>query len=147
MSATAPALLIPVAPDIGGLEIARLQARQFLGNNAIDEHTLAAVELVLEEAVTNVLRYGWAPGSDAERVVEIDLQIDPEEVQVLVIDDGKPFDPLDEGAIVLPETLDEAQVGGLGLLMIRNTASRLSYERREGRNRFLMTIPRHSAAR
>jgi phosphoserine phosphatase RsbU/P len=146
MPATAPALLIPVAPDIGGLEIARLQARQFLGNNAVDEHTLAAVELVLEEAVTNVLRYGWAPSAAADHQVEIDLQIDPDEVQVLVVDDGKAFDPLDEGAIVLPETLDEAQVGGLGLLMIRNTASRLSYERREGRNRFLMTIPRHSAA-
>jgi anti-sigma regulatory factor (Ser/Thr protein kinase) len=140
--AAAPALMIPMVADIGGLEIARLQARQFLENNGIDEHTLTAVELVLEESVTNVLRYGYAPGS-RDHHIDIDLQVDPEEVQVLVIDDGKPFDPLDEGAIVLPDTLDEAQVGGLGLLMIRNTASRLSYERIEGRNRFLMTIPRH----
>jgi anti-sigma regulatory factor (Ser/Thr protein kinase) len=143
MQSTPPALLIPMAADIGGLEIARLQARQFLGNHAIDDHTLAAVELVLEEAVTNVLRYGYEPGSAGNHVIEIDLQIDPEEVQVLVVDDGKPFDPLDEGGIVLPETLDEAQVGGLGLLMIRNTASKLGYERREGKNRFLMTIARH----
>lgn len=145
MQSAAPALLIPMVPDIGGLEIARLQARQFLENNGIDEHTLTAVELVLEESVTNVLRYGYAPGS-SDHNIDIDLQIDPEEVQVLVIDDGKPFDPLDEGAILLPDTLDEAQVGGLGLLMIRNTASRLSYERIDGRNRFLMTIPRHGAA-
>lgn len=143
MSGSAPpALLIPMPADIGGLEIARLQARQFLENNGIDEHTLAAVELVLEESVTNVLRYGYAPGS-TDRQIDIDLQVDPEEVQVLVIDDGKPFDPLDEGGIVLPDTLDEAQVGGLGLLMIRNTASRLSYERIDGHNRFLMTIPRY----
>jgi anti-sigma regulatory factor (Ser/Thr protein kinase) len=136
-----PALLIPMPADIGGLEIARLQARQFLENNGIDEHTLTAVELVLEESVTNVLRYGYEPGS-TDHQIDIDLQVDPEEVQVLVIDDGKPFDPLDEGGIVLPDTLDEAQVGGLGLLMIRNTASRLSYERIDGHNRFLMTIPR-----
>jgi anti-sigma regulatory factor (Ser/Thr protein kinase) len=143
MSGSAPpALLIPMPADIGGLEIARLQARQFLENNGIDEHTLTAVELVLEESVTNVLRYGYAPGS-TDHQIDIDLQVDPEEVQVLVIDDGKPFDPLDEGGIVLPDTLDEAQVGGLGLLMIRNTASRLSYERIDGHNRFLMTIPRH----
>jgi len=142
MSGSAPpALLIPMPADIGGLEIARLQARQFLENNGIDEHTLTAVELVLEESVTNVLRYGYEPGS-TDHQIDIDLQVDPEEVQVLVIDDGKPFDPLEEGGIVLPDTLDEAQVGGLGLLMIRNTASRLSYERIDGHNRFLMTIPR-----
>jgi anti-sigma regulatory factor (Ser/Thr protein kinase) len=135
-----PALLIPMAADIGGLEIARLQARQFLNNNGVDEHTLAAVELVLEESITNVLRYGY--DDPANHVIEIDLQVDPDEVQVLVMDDGRPFDPLDEGGIVLPETLDEAQVGGLGLLMIRNTASRLAYERRDGKNRFLMTIAR-----
>jgi anti-sigma regulatory factor (Ser/Thr protein kinase) len=145
MSGSAPpALLIPMPADIGGLEIARLQARQFLENNGIDEHTLTAVELVLEESVTNVLRYGYEPGS-TDHQIDIDLQVDPDEVQVLVIDDGKPFDPLDEGGIVLPDTLDEAQVGGLGLLMIRNTASRLSYERIDGHNRFLMTIPRHRA--
>jgi anti-sigma regulatory factor (Ser/Thr protein kinase) len=143
MSGSAPpALLIPMPADIGGLEIARLQARQFLENNGIDEHTLTAVELVLEESVTNVLRYGYEPGS-TDHQIDIDLQVDPDEVQVLVIDDGKPFDPLDEGGIVLPDTLDEAQVGGLGLLMIRNTASRLSYERIDGHNRFLMTIPRN----
>ena len=34
------------AADIAGLEIARLQARQFLENNDVDEHALAAVELV-----------------------------------------------------------------------------------------------------
>jgi anti-sigma regulatory factor (Ser/Thr protein kinase) len=140
--AAPPALLIPMVADIGGLEIARLQARQFLENNGIDEHTLAAVELVLEESVTNVLRYGYEPGSAEHHQIDIDLQVDPEEVQVLVIDDGRPFDPLDEGGIVLPDTLDEAQVGGLGLLMIRNTASRLSYERIDGCNRFLMTIAR-----
>ncbi len=140
--AAPPALLIPMPADIGGLEIARLQARQFLENNGIDEHTLTAVELVLEESVTNVLRYGYEPGS-TDHQIDIDLQVDPEEVQVLVIDDGKPFDPLEEGGIVLPDTLDEAQVGGLGLLMIRNTASRLSYERIDGHNRFLMTIPRY----
>lgn len=128
--------------DKPGLEIARLQARQFLENNGVDEHALAGVELVLEEAATNVLRYGYKGLPPAERWIEIDLQVDLDEVHVLLVDDGKPFDPLDEGAVLLPDTLDDAQVGGLGLLMIRNTASRLAYERREGKNRLTMTIAR-----
>ena len=140
MPSPSPSLLIPMAADTGGLEIARLQARQFLENNAVDEHALAAVELVLEEAISNTLRYGYDDG--AERWIEIDLQIDLDEVQVLIVDNGNPFDPLDVDAVLLPDSLDDAQVGGLGLLMIRNTASRMSYERREDTNRFLLTISR-----
>ena len=140
MTFTSPSLLIPLTADIGGLEIARLQARQFLENNAVDEHALAAVELVLEEAITNTLRYGY-DGSGL-REIEIDLQVDPDEVQVQIVDDAMPFDPLEVDAQLLPDSLDDAQVGGLGLLMIRNTASRMSYERREGRNRFSLTIAR-----
>lgn len=131
--------------DVAGLEIARLQARQFLQNNAVDEHALAAVELVLEEAISNVIRYGYAGREPAAEppVIEIDLQIDMDEVQVLIVDDAKAFDPLDSGGVLLPETLDDAQVGGLGLLMIRNTASSMAYERRDGHNRLLLTIERH----
>lgn len=140
MPIASPSLLIPVAADIGGLEIARLQARQFLENNAVDEHALAGVELVLEEAISNTLRYGYDEG--APRTIEIDLQIDLDEVQVLIVDDGNPFDPLDGDAMLLPDSLDDARVGGLGLLMIRNTASSMSYERRDGHNRLLLTIAR-----
>ena len=135
-----PSLLIPMTADIGGLEIARLQARQFLENNAVDEHALAAVELVLEEAITNTLRYGYL--DKAMHSIDIDLQIDLDEVQVLIVDDAQAFDPLEVDVHLLPDSLDDAQVGGLGLLMIRNTASRMSYERREGHNRFSLTIAR-----
>ena len=141
MPTASPSLLIPMAADIAGLEIARLQARQFLENNAVDEHALASVELVLEEAISNTLRYGYE--DDRQHSIEIDLQIDLDEIQVLIVDDGKPFDPLEGDAVLLPDSLDDAQVGGLGLLMIRNTASRMSYERRDGCNRFSLTIPRN----
>jgi len=144
MAQSAPSLLIPMTADVPGLEIARLQARQFLQNNGVDEHALAAVELVLEEAVTNIIRYGYEgqPAREQPPVIEIDLQVDLDEVQVLVVDDANPFDPLDSGGQLLPETLDDAQVGGLGLLMIRNTATSMSYERRDGQNRFTMTVAR-----
>ncbi len=145
MTTATPSLLIPMTADIGGLEIARLQARQFLENNAVDEHTVAGVELIIEEAVTNTLRYGYEVTDAEEHTVELDLQIEPHEVRLLIVDDAKPFDPMDADALLLPETLDDAQVGGLGLLMIRNTASSMAYERRDGFNRFQLTVARRDA--
>ena len=142
MNNAAPSLLIPMTADIGGLEIARLQARQFLENNRVDEHTVEGVELIIEEAVTNTLRHGFGATVAAEHQVELELQIEPHEVRLLIVDDAGPFDPMDADALLLPETLDEARVGGLGLLMIRNTASSMAYERRDGFNRFLVTVTR-----
>lgn len=140
---SSPSLLIPMTADKAGLEIARLQARQFLENNQVDEHTVAGVELVIEEAVTNTIRYGYDDGESHQ--IDLDLQVEPHEVQVLIVDDARAFDPMDADALLLPETLDDAQVGGLGLLMIRNTASSMAYERRDGFNRFLLTIARRGA--
>jgi anti-sigma regulatory factor (Ser/Thr protein kinase) len=137
---SSPSLLIPMTADKAGLEIARLQARQFLENNQVDEHTVAGVELIIEEAVTNTIRYGYDDGESHQ--IDLDLQVEPHEVQVLIVDDARAFDPMDADALLLPETLDDAQVGGLGLLMIRNTASSMAYERRDGFNRFLLTIAR-----
>ena len=112
MPKPSPSLLIPMTADIAGLEIARLQARQFLQNNDVDEHALAAVELVLEEALTNVVRYGY---DNAEgHIIEIDLQVDLDEVQILIVDDAKPFDPLDSGGVLLPDTPGRRTGGGLG---------------------------------
>jgi anti-sigma regulatory factor (Ser/Thr protein kinase) len=142
MNNAAPSLLIPMTADIGGLEIARLQARQFLENNRVDEHTVAGVELIIEEAVTNTLRHGYGATAAEDHQVELELQIEPHEVRLLIVDDAGPFDPMDADALLLPETLDEAPVGGLGLLMIRNTASSMAYERRDGYNRFLATVTR-----
>ena len=141
---SSPSLLIPLTADVPGLEIARLQARQFLENNHVDEHAVAGVELIIEEAVTNTIRHGYDDGEAHQ--IDIDLQIDPGEVQVLIVDDGRPFDPMEADALLLPETLDDAQVGGLGLLMIRNTASSMAYERRDGFNRFLLTVARRDGS-
>lgn len=142
MPSAPPGLLIPVTADLGGLEKARLQARRFLESHGVDGRAVAAVELVLEEAVTNVLRYGYEITDVDPHAIEIDLQVDRDEVQLLIVDDARAFDPLVGDGVVLPDSLDEAKVGGLGLLMIRTTASRLRYERRDDHNRLALSIAR-----
>ena len=59
MTSTTPSLLIPMTADIGGLEIARLQARQFLENNHVDEHTVRPVSRshFSQAATINAARY------------------------------------------------------------------------------------------
>ena len=57
-------------------------------------------------------------------------------------DAAPPFDPLTQGPAPLdPEQpLSEQRVGGIGLLLIRQLGSAITYEYRDGRNRLVFTI-------
>jgi anti-sigma regulatory factor (Ser/Thr protein kinase) len=135
---------IPMPADLAGLELARLRLRDFLQAEHVEEHTIAAVELVCEEIVTNTLRYGYGHGRDRTGLkwVELDLAVDEDHVDLTVEDDAQPFDPVSAPVAELPATLDDAKVGGMGLRMVRNTASQLVYERLPGKNRLMATIAR-----
>jgi serine/threonine-protein kinase RsbW len=53
---------------------------------------------------------------------------------VTVCDSGPPFDTTSAQPGALPLTLDDAEPGGLGLLMIRNLSDTLSYGFDNGHN-------------
>ena len=97
-------------------------------------------ELVFEEIVTNVIRYGY---DDQElHLVDVTVSVDDTDVVMVVSDDGKPFNPLERAEPALPHSLAEAQVGGLGIMLVRKAARDVSYERRDGRNHLTVLIAR-----
>lgn len=111
---------------------------------ALDQHGVHAkgrynVELVFEEIVTNIIRHGSSDG--AQCAIEVALGFDDKVVVVSFHDDGKPFDPLEHADPELPQSVDSARVGGLGLMLVRKAATRMEYERTpQNRNRLIVTI-------
>ena len=74
-----------------------------------------------------------------EQVGEIRLELDlapPEAAILTVIDEGPEFDPLSVSPARIPSSLDEAQVGGLGIHLVRSFADSCEYRRDDGRNVF-----------
>lgn len=100
---------------------------------------LADAELCLDELVTNVIRYAWSDSDSHTITIAIDRS--PSELQIVVQDDGRPFDPTEVALPPIAHSLEEAVPGGRGLFLVRSIASRLSYERRDGMNRVTMAFP------
>lgn len=95
-------------------------------------------ELIFEEVVSNVIRHGDA------RAIAVSLACEPQASEIVLTfdDDGRPFDPLDRPIPTLPTTIEDAPLGGLGLLLLRKASTRLHYERTDDqRNRLTVTIP------
>lgn len=90
------------------------------------------VDLAVEEMVTNIMKYGY----DDEDVHEIVVRVDtPErEIRVTLEDDGHEFDPLQVPEPEKPDSIHERKIGGLGIHLVRNMASGMTYRREADRN-------------
>lgn len=126
----------------GGDDFARGAAEfsSLLIRAGVGERPRFNAELVFEELVTNVIRYGDAGG---DPLVEITVRVTPEQVVLVICDRGSPFDPLARPDPTPPGSLAEATVGGLGIMLARKAASSLAYERSDGRNRVQAVISLH----
>jgi serine/threonine-protein kinase RsbW len=97
------------------------------------------VDLMANEAVTNVVSYGYTGGRVGE--IEIRLGIAGNDVVLEIEDDGRAFNPLEVEARVAPDGIDDARVGGLGIHLIRMTAAECLYRREGEHNVFTMKAP------
>jgi len=97
------------------------------------------VRLVLEELVTNIIKYGY-PDHDTH-CIQVVFRIGPP-ATMTIEDDGPPFNPLlDAPAPNLDAVTEERSIGGLGLHLVRTMTASLDY-RREGRiNRLDIVFP------
>jgi anti-sigma regulatory factor (Ser/Thr protein kinase) len=104
----------------------------FLEPRALPSKLVYAVNLILEEILMNIIKYGYDDGESHE--VEVQIGVEEEEVALTVIDDGKEFNPL---TIPRPDrsksALDRLEEG-LGLQFVRHMRNAMEYRREEDKN-------------
>jgi len=104
--------------------------------NSISAAAEFHVNLALDEIVSNIIRYGWKDGG--EHYLHVRLSHLANEIRVEVEDDAAAFNPLEVPAPDLDRPLDERQVGGLGIYLVRQVMDGLSYQRLDGKNLVVM---------
>lgn len=99
-----------------------------------------AANLVVEEMVSNVIKYGY--DDEGPHEIEVSIGVNADRVVITVADDGHPFDPL---AAPTPDTsvpLADRTVGGLGIHLVRKNVTSMRYRREANRNVLEMVIDR-----
>ena len=92
----------------------------------------ASINLVLDEVVINVIKYGY-DGAD-DHAIRVTLERQADTVIVEVEDEAKPFNPLDVPPPNLDLPIEERPIGGLGIFIVRSTMTNVEYRRDNGRN-------------
>lgn len=101
---------------------------------------LYKIELAAEEAFVNVIHHSY---EDKGGGVLISISSDAGSMKITIADSGKPFNPLVQKPQADHEaSLEERQMGGLGLLFIRKCLDEVSYQRKNHQN-ILTLIKKH----
>jgi len=90
------------------------------------------IELCGEELATNVVKHGGA--QCAEQRVEWHALIDAESIRLTQIDPCAAFNPLSVMPPPMARTIEELQVGGQGIHLLRSLSDACNYARRDDRN-------------
>lgn len=98
----------------------------------LSDKDLFALQIVVEELVTNVIDYGGVPAG--EHAVRVDLSTDNGELLIRIADRGKEYNPLlrEDPDVTLPA--EQRPIGGLGVHFCKKLTDAQSYERRDGCN-------------
>jgi len=123
---------LPVDPK----EIEHLNrvVRQFGDLHEVPGRTLYAVNLALDEVVTNAIIHGFDDATG--QFVEARLTVREGFITAEVEDGGRAFNPLDAPTPDLTAALDERELGGLGIHLVKSLMDRVEY-RREGEKNVL----------
>jgi anti-sigma regulatory factor (Ser/Thr protein kinase) len=101
----------------------------FLEPRELQSKLVYAVNLILEEILVNIIKYGYDDEDSHE--IEVRIGVEEEEVALTVIDDGKEFNPLTVPRPDHSKSAMERIEEGLGLHFVRHMRNAMEY-RREG---------------
>lgn len=103
----------------------------------IDKSLARQLRLAVEEAVVNVVDYAYPVGQKGE--IDIRLMSDGKSLKTVIIDSGVAFDPTAVDQTDTTLSVEDRQVGGLGILLVRELMDSVNYERVEGKNVLTLT--------
>ena len=127
----ATSLVVPGSEE--GLRAARAGLEAFAASSGLAPATTWPFQVALDEVLSNILRHGAARSP-----IQVSLRLTGDALEMLILDEAAPFNPL---AVPAPDTrapLDTRKVGGLGIALVRQLMDVVEYQRVADRNRLLL---------
>ena len=101
-------------------------------SHGVDMMTTMQLNLALEEAVVNVMTYGYPEGTKG--YVDISVQAESDCLTFVISDSGQPFDPTTKGDVDTTLPAEQRSIGGLGIHLVKQLMDSIQYEYKDGHN-------------
>ena len=118
--------------ELSELETLNRQLHAFGERTQLSESAIFEINVCLDELFTNIVSYGYEDNMDDH--IDFTFTLMDDVLTIRVEDEGMPFNPL---GVKLPEKvydLDNLQVGGLGIHIVKKLMDDIHYKIYHGKN-------------
>jgi len=113
----------------------------FAEDSAISADTAKKVKVVFDELLNNIVSYGFPDGGKHD--IEVLVEQTEARLMITITDDGVPFNPFQKETPDLNSSLEDREIGGLGIHLVRNLMDEVSYKRGVDKN--IVTVIKYLA--
>jgi len=110
----------------------------FIEANHVDKAVRQKLNIVIDDIVANIISYAFDEVETPE--VEVRLELKATAFSITFIDNGKPFNPFDQGKPDTSLSITERDIGGLGIYLCRELTDDVSYQRTNDNNIVKLTV-------
>ena len=91
------------------------------------------INVAIDELFSNIAHYAYHPET-GEATVAVEVIKNPLAVEITFIDNGKPYDPLQNADPDVTLSAEERDIGGLGIFIVKKSMVDIAYEYKDGKN-------------
>lgn len=101
---------------------------------------LFQIDLAVEELYVNIANYAY-PSNNGDVTIQFDYYGNPPMIEIRFIDQGNPFNPLNNVEPDITLSAEEREIGGLGVMMVKKSMDAVEYRFEENEN--ILTIKKY----
>jgi sigma-B regulation protein RsbU (phosphoserine phosphatase) len=118
--------------DVHQIQQLNTFVKQIMERLHVDKSLARELQLAMEEAVVNVMEYAYPVETNGD--ITIKILSDGNQLKFVIIDAGVYFDPTAKVKTDIDIPVQDRQIGGLGILLVRELMDSINYERTDGKN-------------
>lgn len=110
----------------------------FAAKHGIAIGIMTRVNIVLDELLSNTVKYGFPEASESD--IEIILELfEDGKLTIQLTDEGEPFNPFELEDPDIKIGIEKRNIGGLGVLIIKKLMDEYTYHRKQNQNVVLLS--------
>ncbi|HZT87887.1 MAG TPA: anti-sigma factor antagonist [Stellaceae bacterium] len=121
---------LPDIPELAAVIEPFLEARR------VPEDIVFRINMAVDELLTNAITYGYR--DDARHLIRVNVAVADEVIDVNIEDDAVAFDPFERDEVDVSRDIEERQIGGLGIHLVKEMLQYANYRRVGDRNRIAL---------
>lgn len=128
---------LTIKNELSNIDLVNDRFKSFAHEKEIPKNVVGAVCMVFDDLLTNIISYAYQ--DDGQHDIGIQVSLKENSLVIIIIDDGSPFDPFQVDSPETQLSIEEREVGGLGIHLVKEMMDNTSYQRKANQNIVTLT--------